>query len=69
MITLDGVRVFGETKTITNNIAYFMPRNVDVEQLSSLAGPGGKMEIEQNFVNKKLKTITAYYGELVENTW
>ena len=69
MITLDGVRVFEETKTITNNIAYFMPRNVDVEQLSSLAGPGGKMEIEQNFVNKKLKTITAYYGELVENTW
>lgn len=69
MITLDGVRVFEETKTITNNIAYFMPRNVDVEQLLSLAGPGGKMEIEQNFVNKKLKTITAYYGELVENTW
>lgn len=69
MITLDGVRVFEETKTITNNIAYFMPRNVDVEQLSSLAGPGGKMEIEQNFVNKKLKTITAYYGELVKNTW
>ena len=70
MITLDGVRVFQETKTITDNIAYFMPRNVNVEQLSSLAGPGGKMEIEQNFVNKKLKTITAYYGDLVENaTW
>jgi len=67
MITLDGVRVFEETKTITENIAYFMPRNVNVEQLSSLAGPGGKMEVEQNFVNKKLKTITAYYGELVEN--
>ena len=70
MITLDGVRVFQETKTITDKIAYFMPRNVNVEQLSSLAGPGGKMEIEQNFVNKKLKTITAYYGDLVENaTW
>ena len=67
MITLDGIRVYKETKTITENIAYFMPRNVDVEQLSSLAGPGGKMEIEQNFVNKKLKTITAYYGELVED--
>ena len=34
-------------------------------QLTSLAGPGGKMEIEQNFLNKKLKTITAYYGELI----
>ena len=34
-------------------------------QLTSLAGPGGKMEMEQNFLNKKLKTITAYYGELI----
>ena len=68
MITLDGFKLFEATKTITDNIAYFMPRNVDVEQLSSLAGPGGKMEIEQNFVNKKLKTITAYYGELVEDS-
>lgn len=68
MITLDGVCVFEETKSITQNIAYFMPRNVDIEQLSSLAGPGGKVELEQNFVNKKLKTITAYYGELVEDS-
>lgn len=64
MITLDGVHVFEKTKFVTENIAYFMPRNVDIEQLSSLAGPGGKMEIEQNFVNRKLKTITAYYVEL-----
>lgn len=34
-------------------------------QLTSLAGPGGKVEIEQNLLNNKLKTITAYYGELV----
>ena len=34
-------------------------------QLTSLAGSGGKMEMEQNFLNKKLKTITAYYGELI----
>lgn len=68
MITLDGVCVFEETRSITQNIAYFMPRNVNIEQLSSLAGPGGKMELEQNFVNKKLKTITAYYGELVEDS-
>lgn len=68
MITLDGVCVFEETRSITQNIAYFMPRNVDIEQLSSLAGPGGKVELEQNFVNKKLKTITAYYGELVEDS-
>lgn len=66
MITLDGFQVFEETKSITENIAYFMPRNADVEQLSLLASPNGSVEIEQNFLNKKLKTITAYYGGLVE---
>ena len=37
-------------------------------QLVSLAGPGGKVEVEQNFLNKKLKTITAYYGDLIDTT-
>ena len=69
MITLDGFRLFEATKSITENIAYFMPRNADIEQLLSLAAPSGKVEIEQNFLNKKLKTITAYYGELVEEVF
>ena len=34
-------------------------------QLTSLAGPGGCVQVEQHFLNKKLKTMTAYYGELV----
>lgn len=28
-----------------------------------LAGPGNRVEIEQNLLNNKVKTITAYYGE------
>ncbi|NXJ65902.1 TGS1 synthase, partial [Rostratula benghalensis] len=50
---------------ITNNIVYFLPRNADIHQVVSLAGPGGKVEIEQNFLNNKLKTITAYFGDLI----
>ena len=38
-----------------------------VFQLTSLAGPGGRVEIEQNFLNHKLKTITAYFGELIDD--
>lgn len=34
-------------------------------QVASLAGPGGQVEIEQNFLNNKLKTITAYFGDLI----
>ncbi|NXI67768.1 TGS1 synthase, partial [Anseranas semipalmata] len=53
------------SKKITNNIVYFLPRNADINQIASLAGPGGKVEIEQNFLNNKLKTITAYFGDLI----
>ncbi|NWR59039.1 TGS1 synthase, partial [Bucorvus abyssinicus] len=54
------------SKKITNNIVYFLPRNADIDQVASLAGPGGKVEIEQNFLNNKLKTITAYFGDLIQ---
>ncbi|KAK2191637.1 hypothetical protein NP493_48g01082 [Ridgeia piscesae] len=68
MILLDGFDVFEKTQLITDNIAYFLPRNTDMEQLTSLAGPGGRVEVEQNFLNHKLKTITAYFGELIDDT-
>lgn len=35
-------------------------------QVASLAGPGGKVEVEQNFLNNKLKTVTAYFGRLIK---
>jgi trimethylguanosine synthase len=68
MILLDGFKLFETSKQITENIAYFMPRNADAEQIASLAGPGGRVEIEQNFVNKKCKTVTAYYGHLISES-
>ncbi|XP_022089690.1 trimethylguanosine synthase-like isoform X1 [Acanthaster planci] len=66
MMPLDAFKLFEKTKQISENIAFFVPRNANVDQLASLAGPGGRMEIEQNFLNKKIKTVTAYYGELVD---
>jgi trimethylguanosine synthase len=36
-------------------------------QIASLAGPGGRVEVEQNFLNNKLKTITAYFGNLIKS--
>ncbi|TRY84131.1 hypothetical protein DNTS_026033 [Danionella cerebrum] len=35
--------------------------------IASLAGPGGMVEVEQNFLNNKLKTITAYFGNLIKS--
>ena len=65
MIPLDGLKVFEAALSVTENVAYYVPRNVNVDQLCSLAGPGGQVEVEQNVLNNKTKTVTAYYGNLI----
>nr|XP_020035358.1 trimethylguanosine synthase isoform X1 [Castor canadensis] len=65
MMSPDGFEIFRLSQEITKNIVYFLPRNADIDQVASLAGPGGQVEIEQNFLNNKLKTITAYFGDLI----
>ena len=64
---VSGRVIFEVASKITPNIVFFLPRNVDMEQVSSLATPGKQVEIEKNLLNSKVKTITAYYGELVKN--
>ncbi|XP_042902406.1 trimethylguanosine synthase isoform X1 [Parasteatoda tepidariorum] len=61
----DIYKTFEASKKITHNIALFVPRTTVVNQLVQLAGDGKQVEVEQNAVNKKVKTITAYYGDLV----
>ena len=58
MQPLDGFEVFIAALEVTGNIAYFVPRNVNVDQLGSLAGEGGFVEVEQNLLNKKMKAVT-----------
>ncbi|XP_062375679.1 trimethylguanosine synthase isoform X2 [Sardina pilchardus] len=67
MMTPEGFEIFRLSKLISENIVYFLPRNADMEQIASLAGPGGRVEVEQNFLNNKLKTITAYFGNLIKS--
>ena len=67
MIPMDGYKVFAVSRAITANIAYFVPRNADIEQLTSLADVDGKVEIEQNLLNRKVKTMTAYFGQLIKD--
>ena len=33
--------------------------------MAELAGPEGKVEVEENMLNYKTQTITAYYGNLI----
>lgn len=46
------------------NVVFFLPRNTNLEQILFMAGPGGKCQIEQNFIDHKLVAMTAYYGGL-----
>ena len=66
MMSPDGFEIFRLSQKITKNIVFFLPRNADINQVASLAGPGGQVEIEQNFLNNRLKTITAYFGDLIQ---
>ncbi|KAG8034799.1 hypothetical protein G9C98_007875 [Cotesia typhae] len=62
-----GAELFNTAQQITNNISYFLPRNIDTIQLAILAGPGGGVEVEQNFLDRKLVALTAYFGELLKD--
>ncbi|KAK6049664.1 RNA cap guanine-N2 methyltransferase [Cooperia oncophora] len=63
-LTPNGFDIYTAARKMSPNIAYFLPRNTKVKQLISLSGPGGRCEIEQSCLNKKIKTLTVYYGNL-----
>jgi trimethylguanosine synthase len=53
------------------NVAYFLPRNTNGVRYSYSAlktGFAGCLELEQNVLNGKLKTITAYLGAIPAST-
>lgn len=57
-------------KYLTNNIAFLMPRNVDLREVRRklLDKTHDEFECEQNMVGSKIKTITLYFGNLVDQT-
>ncbi|XP_076247246.1 trimethylguanosine synthase 1 [Calliopsis andreniformis] len=67
MPPVGGVNVFNIARKITDHVAYFLPRNVDTMQLAMLAGVGSGVQVEQNFLDRKLVALTAYYGELLRD--
>jgi len=63
--SINGLHVFDVARSITENIAYFVPRNSNREQLKLMAGPTERVMVEQNELNFRIKSLTAYYGDLV----
>lgn len=63
----DGFFLLNVAKEVASGVVMFLPRNVDLNQLAELAlsaNPPWSLEVEKNFLNGKLKAITAYF----ENT-
>lgn len=59
-----GKQIFDISRALTKNIAYFLPRNLDIAEVASLVDPGERIEIEEEWMGSKLKALTVYYGEL-----
>ncbi|XP_060836172.1 trimethylguanosine synthase-like [Rhopalosiphum padi] len=57
-----GFDIFKLAKTVAPNIAFHMPKNTDISECLRLAQDFGKVEIQQNIINGKLNSITAFYG-------
>ncbi|XP_053205357.1 trimethylguanosine synthase-like [Panonychus citri] len=65
----NGFEIFAAAKEhVSCNIAFLLPRNIDRDEINSLLQPNESVEIEQNLINNKPKTITAYFGNLVDQT-
>ncbi|KAG9509390.1 Trimethylguanosine synthase, partial [Fragariocoptes setiger] len=69
MMTPNGYDVMLACRSyLTKNIAFLMPRNVDFDELKQqlLDVENPTFEFEQNQVGKKIKTITVYFGDLID---
>lgn len=64
---LPGQDLFQLTQGITQNIAFYLPRNTRLEEISALVKtPGDLVEVEEEWMGNKLKALTCYFGGLVE---
>ncbi|ETI36818.1 hypothetical protein F441_16939, partial [Phytophthora nicotianae CJ01A1] len=62
---VSGLDLFAKARQVTRNIAYYLPRGTPTKDLEALT-PGEPVECEKIFLNKQLKVVTAYYGDLVK---
>lgn len=72
---IHGKDLFVLTRKLTPNIAYYLPRNTDLSEISDLLSgvddcgrpvrlPGELVEVEEEWMGSKLKALTCYFGGL-----
>lgn len=58
------VQVLNKALKLCRNVAFFLPRNTDLHSLA--AGLTVPFKVEREFVNRKEKSLTLYFGKLAE---
>lgn len=75
VMPIHGSELFKLAERVTPNIAYYLPRNMNLQEISDLVtntetgGPKGKdkarmAEIEEEWMGEKLGALTCYFGGL-----
>jgi trimethylguanosine synthase len=70
---IHGAKLFELSRRISCNIAYFLPRNTKLEEISALLDDSQSrddtapevVEVEEEWMGSKLKALTCYFGGLV----
>lgn len=74
---IHGAELFALSRRLTPNIAYFLPRNTNLTEISDLVRVEGAdhqgdktereeaVEVEEEWMGTKLKALTCYFGGLV----
>ena len=80
---MEGVGLFELAAKACSNVAYFLPKTTKVDQMAQLGAThqrlhgslsrsgsdeGGEVEVEDHYLNSKLKTLIAYYGRIFAST-
>lgn len=77
MKPIHGADLFHLTRRITRNVAYYVPRNASLDEISALlanTAPSSlnqdsaeMVEVEEEWMGTKLKALTCYFGGLADN--
>lgn len=70
---LDGFELLELSLNISPHVAYYLPRNTSRKQLAAMARAQsdeyeGGLEVESCYLNRRLKALVAYFGELAHVT-
>ncbi|KZO96635.1 S-adenosyl-L-methionine-dependent methyltransferase [Calocera viscosa TUFC12733] len=62
-----GKELFELSRRITPNVAYYLPRHVDLAEVGALLDKEGEtVEVEEEWMGNRLTAVTCYFGGLAE---